>query len=118
MKKNELTYKDLKNSCDPDVFTFETTEELDNVGLVYGQERAVVALQFGLSINSKGYNIYVEGPAGVGKTMYSKEYVSPCLITPTYNLPSKTGSSHEKSSYTYMILSSLAIIPSSLMHAF
>lgn len=75
MKKNELTYKDLKNSCDPDVFTFETTEELDNVGLVYGQERAVAALQFGLSINSKGYNIYVEGPAGVGKTMYSKEYV-------------------------------------------
>ena len=33
-------------------------------------------MQFGLSINSKGYNLYVEGPAGVGKTMYTKEYVS------------------------------------------
>ena len=76
MKRNELTYKDLKKICNPDVFEFETTEELDNVGLVYGQERAVAALQFGLSINSKGYNLYVEGPAGVGKTMYTKEYVS------------------------------------------
>ena len=76
MKKNELNYKDLKNLCNPDVFDFETTEELDNVGLVYGQERAVAALQFGLSINTKGYNLYVEGPAGVGKTMYSKEYIS------------------------------------------
>lgn len=76
MKKNELTYKDLKKICNPNVFDFETTEELDNVGLVYGQERAVAALQFGLNINSKGYNLYVEGPAGVGKTMYTKEYVS------------------------------------------
>ena len=76
MKRNELTYKDLKKICNTDVFEFETTEELDNVGLVYGQERAVAALQFGLSINSKGYNLYVEGPAGVGKTMYTKEYVS------------------------------------------
>ena len=76
MKRNELTYKNLKKICNPDVFEFETTEELDNVGLVYGQERAVAALQFGLSINSKGYNLYVEGPAGVGKTMYTKEYVS------------------------------------------
>ena len=39
MKRNELTYKDLKKICNPDVFEFETTEELDNVGLVYGQER-------------------------------------------------------------------------------
>ena len=60
MKKNELNYKDLKNLCNPDVFDFETTEELDNVGLVYGQERAVAALKFGLSINTKGYNLYVE----------------------------------------------------------
>ena len=55
MKKNELNYKDLKNLCNPDVFDFETTEELDNVGLVYGQERAVAALKFGLSINTKEY---------------------------------------------------------------
>ena len=33
-------------------------------------------MQFGLSINAKGYNLYIEGPSGVGKTMYTKQYVS------------------------------------------
>ena len=76
MKKNELTYKQLKNLCNPNIFDFETTEELDNEGLVYGQERGINALQFGLNIKAKGYNLFIEGPAGVGKTMYSKQYVS------------------------------------------
>lgn len=76
MKNNELTYKDLKNLCNPNVFDFETTDELDNNGLVYGQERGIAALQFGLSINAKGYNLYIEGPSGVGKTMYTKQYVT------------------------------------------
>ena len=69
MKKNELSYKDLKNCCNPNTFKFETTEELDSEGLVYGQERGIAALEFGLKVNSKGYNLYVEGPSGVGKTM-------------------------------------------------
>lgn len=76
MRKNELSYKDLKNYCNPNSFKFETTEELDNEGLIYGQERGIAALEFGLKVNSKGYNLYVEGPSGVGKTMYSKRYVS------------------------------------------
>lgn len=76
MKKNELTYKDLKALCNPNIFDFETTAELDCEGLVYGQERGIAALQFGLNINAKGYNLYIEGPSGVGKTMYSKQYVN------------------------------------------
>lgn len=76
MKNNELTYKDLKNLCNPNIFNFETTDELETSGLVYGQERGIAALQFGLSINAKGYNLYIEGPSGVGKTMYTKQYVS------------------------------------------
>ena len=76
MKKNELTYKDLKNTCNPNVFDFETTADLDDAGLVYGQERGISALQFGLNITTKGYNLYIEGPSGVGKTMYTKQYVS------------------------------------------
>jgi len=76
MKKNELSYKQLKNICKPDVFKFETTDELDSTDLVYGQDRGIKALEFGISIKSKGYNVYLEGPAGVGKTMYTKHYVS------------------------------------------
>ncbi|MGN1298994.1 MAG: Lon protease family protein [Candidatus Scatovivens sp.] len=71
-KKNELMPKDLKNICDPNQFKFETTKELvDTTDLVYGQERGIKALNFGLEMGIKGYNLYLEGPAGVGKTMYT-----------------------------------------------
>ena len=76
MRKDELTYKDLKNLCNPNIFDFETTDELTSDGVVYGQERGINALQFGLNINAKGYNLYIEGPSGVGKTMYTKKYVT------------------------------------------
>ena len=76
MKKNELSYKDLKNYCNPNIFKFETTDELDDSDLIYGQDRGIKALEFGLSVDAKGYNLYLEGPSGVGKTMYTKKYVS------------------------------------------
>ena len=76
MRKNELNYKELKNVCNPNMFNFETTAEITDNDLVYGQERGIKALEFGLSINSKGYNLYLEGPSGVGKTMYTKKYVT------------------------------------------
>lgn len=75
MKKNELSYKDLKNVCNPDVFSFQSTADLDTIGLVYGQDRGIKALEFGLNVSVKGYNLYLEGPMGVGKTMYTKNYL-------------------------------------------
>ena len=76
MKKNELSYKDLKKYCNPNTFKFETTAELDGLDSIYGQDRGIKALEFGLSVDSKGYNLYIEGPSGVGKTMYTKKYVA------------------------------------------
>ena len=75
MKKNELSYKDLKVRCNPNIFNFETTEELEPITSGIGQERGIKALEFGLNVNVKGYNIYLEGPSGVGKTMYTKNYL-------------------------------------------
>ena len=76
MRKNELSYKELKNNCNPNIFKFETTDELDDNNLIYGQDRGIKALEFGISIDAKGYNLYLEGPSGVGKTMYTKKYVN------------------------------------------
>ena len=76
MKKNELSYKELKNICNPNTFKFETTDELDGLDSIYGQDRGIKALEFGLSVDAKGYNIYLEGPSGVGKTMYTKKSVA------------------------------------------
>lgn len=59
----ELLYK----ACDPAEFGFATTNELADVGIVIGQERALDAVRFGLGIAKKGYNLFALGPSGLGK---------------------------------------------------
>ena len=75
-RKNELSYKDLKVTCDPKLFNFNTTDELEPISTGIGQERGIKALEFGLNVDINGYNVYVEGPYGVGKTAYVKNYLS------------------------------------------
>ncbi len=43
---------------------------------VIGQERAVRAMQFGLAMDADGYNIFVVGEQGTGKTTYVKTVVT------------------------------------------
>ena len=61
--KNELSYKNLKMNCDVNQFDFETTEELEPIQSGIGQDRGIKALEFGLQVNVKGYNLYLEGPS-------------------------------------------------------
>ena len=84
--KNELNYKNLKMTCNPNVFKFETTEELEPIQTGIGQDRGINALEFGLQVDVKGYNLYLEGPSGVGKTMYTKNYLN--KIAPKKKTPS------------------------------
>lgn len=74
--KNELSFKDLKMSCDSKIFNFDTTQEVKDITTGIGQERGIKALEFGLQVDVKGYNLYLEGPSGVGKTMYTKNYLN------------------------------------------
>ncbi len=75
-KTNEVSYKSLKYKCNPDVFKFETTEELTSNYKGIGQERGIESLEFGLTVDTKGYNVYLEGPTGSGKTTYTKTYLN------------------------------------------
>lgn len=84
--KNELNFKDLKMTCDPNIFKFETTADIEPIYDGIGQERGIKALEFGLQVNVKGYNLYIEGPSGVGKTMYTKNYLN--KIAKTKKVPS------------------------------
>ena len=74
--KNELNYKDLKMTCNPNVFDFDTTADLEAIQDGIGQDRGIKALEFGLQVDVKAYNIYIEGPSGVGKTLYTKNYLN------------------------------------------
>ena len=73
--KHELSYKNLKSNCNPNLFKFETTETLEPIANGIGQERGIKALEFGLNVDINGYNLYIEGPSGVGKTIYTKNYL-------------------------------------------
>lgn len=80
-KTYELDYTQLKKSCSPSDFTFQSTEELTPLEGIIGQERAVKAFEFGLAVKMKGYNIYMGGPSGTGKTSYAISSTQKLAIT-------------------------------------
>ncbi len=68
----ELKAEELTNRCDPKTLGFTNTNDLEPLEGIMGQTRAVEALEFGLLVKNKGYNIYMAGPSGVGKTTYAR----------------------------------------------
>jgi predicted ATP-dependent protease len=67
--------KDLRRIEDPAAFDFQCTEDLTPLTELIGQARAARALEFGLEIEKDGYNIFVTGLTGTGKTTAILEYV-------------------------------------------
>ncbi|MGD9495101.1 MAG: Lon protease family protein [Armatimonadota bacterium] len=63
----ELSAEQCRWRCDPAIFGFESTAELPESTGPIGQERATRALEFGASIDSDGYNIFVLGQSGSGR---------------------------------------------------
>lgn len=69
----KLELNQLRKKTDPQVLDFETTAELPCLGDLIGQDRAVRSMSFGLQVDSKGYNIFVVGEPGSGRTTYTLE---------------------------------------------
>ena len=72
---NELSPEKLRLTCDASFMVCETTEGLTPLTEIVGQERAVRALKFGVSIRDHGFNIYVAGWPGTGRTTAVKNFV-------------------------------------------
>ena len=68
LKHSELTADELTRRCRVEDMCFVSTEELPELTEIIGQERATRAVEFGIDIQSYGYNVYAMGPAGAGKT--------------------------------------------------
>lgn len=66
-KIRKLSYKELRWQCDPKLFGKKTTADIEPLGAILGQTRALESLKVGLSIKSAGYNIYVAGIPGTGR---------------------------------------------------
>lgn len=67
-KVKSLPAERLRWVCPPQQFSFKTTEDLPPLEETVGQERALKAIDFGLGLESHGFNIYVLGESGTGKT--------------------------------------------------
>jgi Cdc6-like AAA superfamily ATPase len=65
----------LRWNCDPSTFNFKTTADIAPLKGIIEQERPIRAIRFGLDISSPGYNIYVSGLTGTGKTTVIKTFL-------------------------------------------
>ena len=77
MKKiKELSIKDLKNECITEELGFKKTTELEPFNGIIGQERAMNAIKTAMQIPQKGFNLYLCGSIGIGKTAYALSVVN------------------------------------------
>jgi len=75
MTINPLEPHQLHHPCDPRQFGFQTTAELDDLTEIIGQMRAMDAVHFGADIRHDGYNLFVLGPAGLGKRTIVRQFL-------------------------------------------
>ncbi len=67
LKKWEVPREKLYHPCEIEKISCETTKEIEPLEEFIGQPRALKALDFGLNMESRGFNIYAAGPPGTGK---------------------------------------------------
>ena len=73
IKDKRLPADRLRRAADLEALGFKTTKGLDKLAGLVGQDRAVRSVGFGLSVQSKGYNIFMVGEHGCGRTTYATE---------------------------------------------
>ncbi|MFW6092416.1 MAG: AAA family ATPase [Pseudomonadota bacterium] len=71
-----LSPDQLFRPCDPDQFDFATTSDLDDLGDMVGQSRAVEAVRFAVDMDVPGYNLFVLGPPGTGKHSFVRRFLA------------------------------------------
>ncbi|MDD3293637.1 MAG: AAA family ATPase [Geobacteraceae bacterium] len=70
MSDNDLRVplENLRWVCDPEMLDFSTTNDLPELEGTIGQERALRSIDFSLGMTEGGFNLYISGEAGTGRT--------------------------------------------------
>ncbi len=76
MTITKLPPEQLYVRCDPQKFNFQSTAELEERLSALGQDRALAAVEIGINIQSKGYNLFCLGPEGTGKSSLVKRVLA------------------------------------------
>jgi lon-related putative ATP-dependent protease len=78
---HKLTPGELRNTLDPQKLNCESSAAFNAQGAIIGQERAVRAMRFGLDIPDRGFNIFVAGLPGTGRTTAVQRFLEEIAIT-------------------------------------
>ena len=75
MTAYDVSADKLRWKCSSSFLPFECTSDMIPLADFIGQERAMRAIEFGLGVNKPGFNIYVNGLTGTGKTTIIKAFL-------------------------------------------
>jgi predicted ATP-dependent protease len=79
----ELSPDELRWHCPDEWLPAESTAKIEPSTGIIGQDRAVRALEFGLSVTSLGFNIFVTGLTGTGKMTAIELHLRPLAAAGT-----------------------------------
>lgn len=95
----ELPAERLRWLCEPSLLPFACTADMTPLEDFIGQDRAIRAIEFGLGVNKPGFNIFVTGLTGTGKTTIIKAFLK--KITAAKTAPEKDPPFPEDWCYVY-----------------
>ena len=70
-----LSPDQLFNRCDPASVPGDTSDDLEDLPGLIGQERAIEAVAFGVGVKRPGYNLFALGTSGTGKHSVIADYL-------------------------------------------
>jgi predicted ATP-dependent protease len=98
-EKYRVPVEQLSWRCDLSFLPFTCTADMTPLEDFIGQERAMRAIEFGLGVNKPGFNIFVTGLAGTGKTSIIKAFLK--KVTSERRLPVEDSELPEDWCYVY-----------------
>ncbi len=75
-KIKPINVAELRRECDPNSLGFSSTDELEPIKTIIGQDRALGAIRFGSEMDRPGYNLFVLGAKGTGRHAAIMSYLS------------------------------------------
>ena len=76
MNIRAITPEEAYHHCNADELPFETTAEIEKLTRYIGQERALEAIEFGISMDHSGFNLFVIGPEGSGRHTIVQSFIN------------------------------------------
>ncbi|MBU0680753.1 MAG: AAA family ATPase [Proteobacteria bacterium] len=75
MTIHQISPLEAYHRCDPDSFSFKTTQEVEELSHFIGQDRALEAVDFGIGMQQQGFNLFVIGPEGSGRHSVVESFI-------------------------------------------